>query len=136
MRYVMRLAMVGLVLAAAGCGDGDSTQDPAPTTRPTSRPTTQQTAAPTAAPSPLIIDVRTAGEYARGHVKGAVNLPVSTINQTIGTHAPDLDRPILLYCRSGARARAAQGALGQLEYTDVTSGGGLGEMIDAGHDVE
>ena len=28
------------------------------------------------------------------------------------------------------------GALGQLEYTDVTSGGGLQEMIDAGHDVE
>lgn len=49
----------------------------------------------------VILDVRTAQEFASGHIPGAVLLP----NETIGTEdiplLPDKDQLILVYCRSG-----------------------------------
>ena len=51
----------------------------------------------------VILDVRTAQEFASGHIPGAVLLP----NETIGTEdiplLPDKDQLILVYCRSGNR---------------------------------
>ncbi len=135
MTYVTRLAMAGLVLAAAGCGDGGSGQDPAPTSKPASAPATRQ-AAREAAPGPLIVDVRTAGEFGSGHVIGAANLPYDTIDRTIGARAPDLGREIVLYCRSGARAGAALRTLRRMGYTNVTIAGTVQNMIDSGHTVQ
>lgn len=49
----------------------------------------------------LILDARSASAYARGHIKGAVNLPFTdftaqALAQTIG----DANRPILIYCNN------------------------------------
>lgn len=55
----------------------------------------------------VILDVRTAQEFASGHIPGAVLLP----NETIGTEdiplLPDKDQLILVYCRSGNRSKQA-----------------------------
>jgi rhodanese-related sulfurtransferase len=55
----------------------------------------------------LLIDVRTASEYAAGHVAGAINIPVDDLPSRLGEI--DRGRPIVVYCASGTRSgRAAQ----------------------------
>lgn len=49
-----------------------------------------------------IIDVREAGEYAAGHIKGALSLPLSRLREHLG----ELPRgtPLYVHCRSGQRS--------------------------------
>jgi 3-mercaptopyruvate sulfurtransferase SseA len=56
-------------------------------------------------PDYQLVDVRTPGEYAGGHIPSAVNIPVSEIEQ----QPPDVpkDRLVIVYCRSGARSGRA-----------------------------
>ena len=73
----------------------------------------------------VILDVRTAQEFASGHIPGAVLLP----NETIGTAdiplLPDKDQLILVYCRSGNRSKQAAEKLAQLGYTNSVEFGGI-----------
>lgn len=81
----------------------------------------------------VILDVRTAQEFASGHIPGAVLLP----NETIGTGdiplLPDKDQLILVYCRSGNRSKQAAEKLAQLGYTNIVEFGGInswtGEIV-------
>lgn len=52
-----------------------------------------------------IVDVRSPGEYAMGHIQGAENVPVESITQ--GAAAWDKTKPIVVYCASGARSMNA-----------------------------
>lgn len=54
----------------------------------------------------LLVDVRTPGEFASGHITGATNIPVQEIERRIGELGPK-GRPVVLYCRSGARSAQA-----------------------------
>ena len=56
----------------------------------------------------LIIDVRTAEEFAEGHFPGAINIPHEDIIQGIRAHNVDKDQTVLLYCRSGNRSGQAE----------------------------
>lgn len=58
-----------------------------------------------AAGPPLLIDVRSAGEYAEGHIPGARLIPLPQLGGRIG-ELP-MDRPIVCVCRSGARSGVA-----------------------------
>ena len=73
----------------------------------------------------VILDVRTPGEYASGHIPGAINVP----NETIGTdpipELPQLDQLILVYCRSGNRSKQASRKLADLGYTNIKEFGGI-----------
>ena len=73
----------------------------------------------------LLIDVRTPGEFAGGHVKGAINIPVSSIAAGIQKKAKNKDKPIIVYCHSGARSGAAKKALLGAGYTNVVNAGSL-----------
>ncbi len=66
----------------------------------------------------LLVDVRTPQEFATGHMDGAINVPVQTIND-LTRIATDTNQPIVLYCRSGARASSAMSTLRSLGYTQV-----------------
>jgi phage shock protein E len=57
----------------------------------------------------LLLDVRTPQEFGAGHLEGAQNIPV----QALSARLAELDkaRPIVLYCRSGARSGSAMGLL-------------------------
>ena len=67
------------------------------------------------------IDVRTAEEFAAGHVTGAVNIPYEQISSRITEVSDDHDAEIYLYCRSGRRADIAKAALEEMGYTKVVN---------------
>jgi len=71
-----------------------------------------------------LIDVRSNNEYMAGHLPGAINVPVTHIEQDILHKIPARATPIILYCASGARSEQALSMLQQLGYTDAHNGGG------------
>ncbi len=56
-----------------------------------------------------LVDVRTPGEFASGHLPEAVNMPLHELGRRVA-ELPE-DRPIVVYCRSGARSARAAGML-------------------------
>lgn len=57
--------------------------------------------------NPVIIDVRTQGEYLSGHIKDAAILPVQILSSNLDKLEQFRDEPILLYCQSGNRSTVA-----------------------------
>jgi phage shock protein E len=58
-----------------------------------------------------ILDVRTAREYASGHVPGAINIGYKKIPAHLDELAADKDKNVVVYCEHGPRARKAQSTL-------------------------
>ena len=59
-----------------------------------------------ASPIPfMFLDVRTRGEYAAGHVPGAVNIPVDELARHL--KAVPRDKQVYVYCEAGGRAARA-----------------------------
>jgi rhodanese-related sulfurtransferase len=55
----------------------------------------------------LIVDVRTPGEFAQGHIKGAVNIPLDSIRSRVA-ELKAKNKPVITCCRSGARSGSAK----------------------------
>ncbi|MCC6622206.1 MAG: rhodanese-like domain-containing protein [Deltaproteobacteria bacterium] len=53
----------------------------------------------------LLLDVRTPGEFASGHIDGAVNIPVDALADRAGEI--EAGRQVVVYCRSGRRSATA-----------------------------
>lgn len=68
---------------------------------------------------PCILDVRTAREFAAGHVPGAVNLPFNRVAAGISELRIEPDRAVVVYCGHGPRAWIAGRRLRQLGFTNV-----------------
>ena len=64
----------------------------------------------------VIIDVRTPGEFASGHLPKAINIPVEQVAAEVPRRFADKDRPLLLHCASGMRSGTAQRHLRALGY--------------------
>ena len=79
----------------------------------------------------LVIDTRTAQEFAGGHIDGAINIPYDVIGNVIGKHEQNKSRAIIVYCHSGMRSAAAEKTLVHAGYTNVVNGGGLHHMQHA-----
>lgn len=75
----------------------------------------------------LILDVRTAGEFAGQHYAGATNIPVQELSARIA-ELGDTNRAIIVYCRSGRRAASAKQILNQAGFKTVINAGGLQDM--------
>lgn len=73
----------------------------------------------------VVLDVRTAEEYAEAHIPGAVLLPNEEIRDTPPAVLPVLDTEILVYCRSGNRSAQAAQKLADMGYTRVYDFGGI-----------
>jgi rhodanese-related sulfurtransferase len=54
-----------------------------------------------------VLDVRTAEEFAAGHVPGARNIPVAELETRIAELAAARDRDLVVYCRTGRRSLTA-----------------------------
>jgi len=76
----------------------------------------------------LIVDVREPGEFAQGHINGAINVPRGVLEFRADPNYPggipslyDKSAVIILYCRSGARSALAAQSLTILGYKAVVS---------------
>jgi phage shock protein E len=76
----------------------------------------------------LVIDVRTPGKFSGGAIKGAINIPYDAIDGKVGGVESDKDRPIIVYCLSGARSGAAKKSLERAGYTKVVNAGGFSKV--------
>jgi len=71
------------------------------------------------------LDVRSAEEFAAGHLPGAVNVPYLEVGTRIRQITQDPDTDIRLYCAVGGRAQVAKVWLQSLGYRNVTNEGSL-----------
>jgi rhodanese-related sulfurtransferase len=73
-----------------------------------------------------VVDVRTPEEFADGSYPGALNIPVQDMAQRAGEIPRD--KPVVVFCASGARSAFAARLLKTNSWSDVTNGGGLRDM--------
>jgi rhodanese-related sulfurtransferase len=69
----------------------------------------------------LVVDVRTPAEYKDGHVKGAINLPLQTLDNNLNKLKKD--QVIITCCRSGSRSGMAKRMLKANGFEQVHNGG-------------
>jgi phage shock protein E len=94
------LSLVGMVIAllfVVACG-GSSTSGTA---------SASEFVAKAAGPGVIVLDVRTAGEYAPAHLSGAINVDVEGAGFTSQIASFDKQATYAVYCRSGRRAAIA-----------------------------
>lgn len=73
-----------------------------------------------------LLDVRTAEEFASGHIAKATNIDYKGSDFSTKTQKVlDKSRPVALYCRSGMRSAAAAKLLTGLGYTVLDMKGGI-----------
>jgi len=69
----------------------------------------------------VILDVRTQQEYASGHTKGAVNIPLHELKQKMNKLPKK--KTIITCCASGVRSATAKNILLSNGFTAVHNGG-------------
>lgn len=69
-------------------------------------------------PDVLLVDVREVNEYEAGHIERSVNIPIRTLAKNLNL-LPDLNAPMVIICKGGARAMLAATSLQILGYTNV-----------------
>ena len=70
----------------------------------------------------VIIDVRSPGEFAGGHIKGSKNIPLNEIGAKID-EIKKQNKPVIACCASGMRSSQATSILKQ-NGIDAINGGG------------
>jgi len=75
----------------------------------------------------IILDVRSKGEFSGGHIKGAINIPVDVLKNSL-TQLKDKNKTIITCCASGMRSASAKSILKTHGYTDVYNGGGWSSL--------
>ena len=68
-----------------------------------------------------IVDVRTPGEYAGGHIRGSINIPLNALGSQMGKIKKD--KPVITCCASGMRSGAARSQLLSAGYSEVHNAG-------------
>lgn len=69
----------------------------------------------------FLVDVRTPGEFAEGHVKGSANIPLDTVPMELAKFKNK--KNIIVFCRSGNRSGQAKVILEQNGFANVVNGG-------------
>ncbi len=87
----------------------------------------------------ILIDVRDANELAQtGKAEGAIHIPLFLLQTKADPRHPefhpdlDVDKPVMLYCASGARSGMAAKVLAQFGFKEVYNIGGLGHWVNGG----
>jgi len=68
-----------------------------------------------------LLDVRTDGEWAAGHLEGALHVPVDEVPARMAEIPKD--RPVIVYCASGRRSASATSVLREAGYDARNLGG-------------
>lgn len=70
--------------------------------------------------APVIIDVRSGGEYQTSHLPGAIHIPFWTAFSTDKLEQIEKSAAIVLYCEHGPRAGIAKLALSWSGFNDIS----------------
>ena len=82
-------------------------------------------------PSPVVLDVRTEGEWGEGHIEGSLNVPLNHLVERAG-EIPDHD-PIVVHCASDYRSSIAASVLALHGFDRVSAlVGGMGAWEASG----
>ena len=81
-----------------------------------------------------LVDVRTPEEVEAGHIAGSTHIELDLL----ASQASEIERerPVVFYCRSGARSAMATGAFRAAGYEAYNLDGGLLAWIEGGHPIE
>jgi rhodanese-related sulfurtransferase len=96
-------------LLLTSCASGESTNDLG----------TQEFASKVAEPGIIVLDVRTAGEFAEGHLENAINIDVEGGQFDAGIAQLDKTKTYAVYCRSGRRSGAAVEKMSSAGFTSL-----------------
>jgi len=77
--------------------------------------------------SAAVVDVCTAKEFQSGHIPDAISVPLSEIAQKADSIDRYKEKPVIISCRSGSRAKSAAKKLSKLGFKDlyILSGGNM-----------
>jgi rhodanese-related sulfurtransferase len=82
----------------------------------------------------FVLDIRTEGEYAEGHIEGAVNIPLRTLTANMDQIPTDVQ--VIVHCKSGFRAALSMPVLGVLGFDNVKAfTGSYLAWVEAGEPV-
>ena len=85
----------------------------------------------------LIVDLRTAEEYAKGHILGARNLPLADLERRAAELDKHKAKPVILHCGDGNRAGGGVSLLRKNGFANVVNlTGGYAAWQQAGLPVE
>ncbi len=70
-------------------------------------------------PDVLIVDVRTAGEYAGGKIGNAINIDFNSNSFQDEISKLDKTKPVLIYCQAGGRSSKALSMMKNMGFTTV-----------------
>jgi rhodanese-related sulfurtransferase len=109
--FLIAAALLGVIPVISSCSSSSQTKDTTPVMSLT--------------PASIVIDVRSASEFAEGHVQGAVNLDIN--NGSFQAKLSSLDKSVgyALYCRSGNRSAMAAELMATAGFTEVRDLGAL-----------
>jgi rhodanese-related sulfurtransferase len=83
--------------------------------------------------APLIIDVRSAGDFKKGHLLGAQSVPLAKLDGELDRLAKDPAKPLLVYCALGNSSQTAAHKLMKGGLTEVYPlRGGINAWLGAG----
>ncbi|MET7786862.1 rhodanese-like domain-containing protein [Streptomyces sp900116325] len=84
-----------------------------------------------------VIDVRAPGEYASGHVPGALNIPLDRLEEALpALKAASARGSLLVVCASGVRSTRACDVLAAADIDAVTLSGGTSAWEGEGHGLD
>jgi rhodanese-related sulfurtransferase len=84
----------------------------------------------------VYLDVRDSGEYAAGHLPGAINVSRGTLEFGVWGKVPDQNAKIYVYCKTAGRSALATKTLNDLGYKNaVLMDAHFEEWIKAGYPV-
>ena len=84
----------------------------------------------------VLVDVREEGEWAKGHIAGAVYLGKGVIERDAEQRFPDPNAKLILYCGGGFRSALAADNLQKMGYKNVESmDGGWKGWVEAGFPI-
>lgn len=107
----MAVVVLGFVLAACG-NAGD----------------TGQAALTAVQGGALLVDVRTAEEFATGHLPGAINISHGEIVEGLTALNTAKSTEVVLYCRSGNRSGMATSSLAEAGFSNAMNAGGYSSL--------
>lgn len=85
----------------------------------------------------VVIDVRDAADFEKGHIANAKNIPQAQIEQRLKELERLKSKPVILSCQSGSRSASAEGVLRKNGFTEVfTLRGGLAAWTQASMPLE